>query len=91
MLDIGYRGNLIKIMEIYLSKANEMNTNGYQYYLPLKTDKSIPVLYYRIHLVQYSDGTVRDILQYYSTCGGGWMYSMEDDYNSFIINSLIKI
>jgi hypothetical protein len=59
-----------------------------QYYLPNK-DGSI-ALYYRIAPIQFNDGTIRNQLQYHSTCGGGWMGSL-DRNKTELMKRMVKI
>lgn len=56
-------------------------------------DGVTPQMFYRIEIIQRSDGTTYESLQYQSECGTGqsWMASMEPDYEKFIKNRLIKI
>ena len=35
-------------------------------------------MFYKIETIKFNDSTTRDVLQYLSSCGGGWMNS---DYN----------
>lgn len=56
------------------------------HYMPKKTDKSIPTLFYNIE---------DDKIRYLSTCGGGWFWSAENkkspkDKETFI-NKLVQI
>ncbi len=50
---------------------------GVQFFLPMK-DGVTPQLYLRMHNVKYNDNTVVPTLQYFSSCGGGWMTSSCD-------------
>ena len=63
---------------------------GAQYFMPMK-DGITPQLFYRFENIKYNDGTIAPRLQYLSTCGGGWMGSMENDEKSFVKNKLVKI
>ena len=70
---------------------------GAQYAQMSKSGKFIQ-MYYRIETVKYNDGTTGEVLQYHSSCGGGWMnsfyywsdrYSKKDEQE--FIETLIKI
>lgn len=63
---------------------------GAQFYQPMK-DGVTPQLFYRFADIKYNDGTTEKRLQYLSTCGGGWMGSMEKDEDSFVKNKLVAI
>jgi len=71
--------------------------DGAQYAQMSKSGEFIQ-MYYRITEVQYNDGTKSEVLQYYSSCGGGWMNSIYDWSYKFtaqqrqeFIDKLIKL
>ncbi len=68
----------------------QAKNSGAQFYLPMNDGKT-PSLYYRFAPIKYNDGTTEDRLQYFSTCGGGWMGSMEKNPEEFAKNKLVKI
>lgn len=41
-------------------------------------------MFYRIADIKMNDGTTEKHLQYYSSCGGGWMGSMQRDQDKFL-------
>lgn len=41
-------------------------------------------MFYRLEPIKYNDNTVEDQLQYYSSCGGGWMGTNERDPDKFL-------
>jgi hypothetical protein len=62
-----------------------------QFYLPMKDGKT-PQLFYRIATIKWNDGTESQVLQYLSTCGGGWMNSDENkNKDKFIKERLLKV
>ena len=68
----------------------QAKNSGAQFYQPMK-DGVTPQLYYRYKDIKYNDGTTEPRLQYLSTCGGGWMGSMEKNPEEFVKNKLVKI
>lgn len=47
-------------------------------------DDKTPALFYRIITEQFNDKTSKQVLQYHSSCGGGWVGSMENDEEKFL-------
>lgn len=65
---------------------------GVQFFMPMKDGKT-PQMFYRVHNVKYNDSTVIPTLQYFSSCGGGWMTSSCEglDQDEFIATHLKPI
>lgn len=62
------------------------------YYLPLKSNRDVITLFYRTKPTKFPDGSIQMVLQYKSTCGGGWFgSSIKGDKKKFIKENLIRL